>query len=149
MSERIDYVVEFAESLTGINIREYLGKLMTLDMLIVNVDRHFNNIGIIANSIAGQYRPAPIFDNGNSLLSDLGRYDPEDSLAGNIEKATGHPFCANLERQALELGFGLKINYHELQRKLDSEPDSRALEVLRMQLRRYENILRDDDVRMG
>ena len=35
----------------------------------------------------------------------------------------------------------LKINYHELQRKLDSEPDSGAPEVLRMQLQRYESIL--------
>lgn len=141
VSERIDFVVEFTENLTGLNIREYLGKLLTLDMLIVNVDRHFNNIGIIANSIEGRYRPAPVFDNGNSLLSNLGRYDHEDSLAGNIEKATGHPFCANLERQAMELGFGLKINYGELQSKLDSEPDSRALEVLRMQLRKYESIV--------
>lgn len=146
VAERIDYVVAFTENCTGINIREYLGRLLTFDMLIVNVDRHFNNIGILVNSNAGQYRTAPVFDNGNALLSDLGRYDHEDSLAGNIEKATGHPFCANLERQALELGFGLKINYPALQEKLEREPDSRALAVLHMQLRRYESILKDDNV---
>lgn len=146
VAERIDYVVAFTEKCTGINIREYLGKLLTFDMLIVNVDRHFNNIGIIVNSLAGQYRTAPAFDHGNSLLSDFGRYDQEDSLAGNIEKATGHPFCVNLERQASELGFGLKVNYHTLQKRLDPEPESRALAVLRMQLQKYERILRDDAI---
>lgn len=78
MSERINYVVAFTESCTGINIREYLGRLLTFAMLIVNVDRHFNNIGIIANSNARRYRTAPVFDNGNALLSDLGRYDDDD-----------------------------------------------------------------------
>lgn len=117
---------------------------MTFDMLIVNVDRHFNNIGIVANSMEEQYRPAPVFDNGNSLLSDNGRYDENISLEANIEKTVGQPFCASLERQAMELDFGLKLNYQKLMEQLQCEPDSRALEVLHMQLRKYESLLKDD-----
>lgn len=144
VSERIEFVVGFVENTTGMNIREYLGKLLTFDMLIVNVDRHFNNIGIVANSMEKQYKPAPVFDNGNSLLSDNGRYDENVSLETNIEKAVGQPFCASLERQAMELDFGLKLNYWKLIERLKDEPDSRALEVLHMQLRKYESLLKDD-----
>lgn len=144
VSGRIEFVVEFIEKTAGINIKEYLGRLLTFDMLIVNVDRHFNNIGIVANGMQGNCRPAPVFDNGNSLLSDNGRYEPNISLEENVERAVGQPFSANLERQAKELGFGLKINYRELLSHLEGEEDSRALEVLRMQLCKYENILKDD-----
>lgn len=144
VSERIEFVEEFVNNTIGINIREYLGKLLTFDMVIVNVDRHFNNIGIVANSMEEQYRPAPVFDNGNSLLSDNGRYDENVSLEANIEKAVGQPFCASLERQAMELDFGLKLNYRKLMEQLQCEPDSRALEVLHMQLRKYESLLKDD-----
>lgn len=142
--ERVQYVLEFTEDVTGLNLRSYLGKLLTLDMLTVNTDRHFNNIGIVANHITKKYKPAPIFDNGNSLLSDMGRYDSDISLPENIERAAGQPFCANLESQAMELGFGLKLNYQKLLQTLAREPDSRALEILHTQLRRYENILRDN-----
>ena len=46
----------------------------------------------------------------------------------------------------MEMGFGLKINYQKLYKVLEREPESRALEVLKYQLKRYENILRDDNI---
>lgn len=149
VSERIDFVVGFVEETTGIDIREYLGKLLTFDMLIANVDRHFNNIGIIANGLQERYKTAPVFDNGNSLLSDNGRYHENISLEENIEWIAGQPFCASLERQAKELGFGFRVNYRELLGRLKCEEESRALEVLRIQLRKYESILRDDTLEIG
>ena len=50
----------------------------------------------------------------------------------------------SLERQALEAGIGLKLNYHALREKLQKEPASRALDVLWMQLEKYESLLQDD-----
>lgn len=61
----------------------------------------------------------------------------------------GQPFCASLECQAKELGFGFRVNYRELLGRLKCEEESRALEVLRIQLRKYESILRDDTLEIG
>lgn len=146
VSERMEFVTEFVENTVGINIKEYLGKLLTFDMLILNVDRHFNNLGIVVNGKKQNYRPAPVFDNGNSLLSDINRYPYDDSIEENIGKVIGQPFCANLEHQAMEIGFCLKVNYQKLFEKLECEPDCRALEVLHFQLQKYEDILRDDTI---
>jgi len=114
--------------------------------LILNTDRHFNNIGLIVNKETDKYKFAPIFDNGNSLLSNISEFPFDISIEENIEKAVGQPFAANLERQAMELGFGLKINYSKLYQLLENEPESRALEVLKYQLNRYEKIIRDDRI---
>lgn len=80
------------------------------------------------------------------MLSDIGEFPFDKSIEENIEKVIGKPFYANLERQAMEIGFGLKINYQKLYKLLEKEPESRALEVLKYQLNRYEHILRDDSV---
>lgn len=61
-----------------------------------------------------------------------------------IEKAVRQPFSASLERHALEAGIGLKLDYPALKEKLQKEPASRALDVLWIQLEKYESLLRDD-----
>lgn len=141
VSDRIDFVVDFIMEHTDLDIREYLGKLLTLDMLILNNDRHFNNIGIIADTGNDTYRPAPVFDNGNSLLSSMVLFPFEMPMEQCVDSVIGQPFSANLERQAAELGFGLKIDYDGLKEELSKEPSSRALKVLLLQMDRYEHIL--------
>lgn len=148
LKDRIEFVVEFTIKTIGLDIKEQLGKILTLDMLILNTDRHFNNIGIIADVPKNVYRNAPVFDNGNSLLSNIGEYPYDVDLDSNIERVIGQPFSANLERQAMELGFGLKVNYLELQKLLSTEPDARAIEVLRYQLERYESIIKDNSLQI-
>ena len=68
--ERIRYMVEQTEQLTG--LREfgvYISKLMTIDALFLNEDRHTHNIAVLMNG-AGMFKYCPIFDNGGGLLSD-------------------------------------------------------------------------------
>lgn len=144
IKERIQFVTDFVLDTTGLDIREQLGKIASLDMLILNTDRHFNNIGIVVDGKRNCYRNAPVFDNGNALLSNVLEFPFEVDIQQNIEKAVGQPFAANLERQAMELGFGFKVNYAELQKVLQQEPDSRALETLQIQLNRYESLLKDN-----
>ena len=146
IEDKIQYVLEFVQKITKLDIKEELGKLLTFDMLILNTDRHFNNIGLIIDKVTRKYRVAPVFDNGNALLSNLGEFPYDRSIEENIENVIGKPFYANLERQAMEIGFGLKINYQKLYKLLGREPESRALEVLKYQLKRYEKILRDDNI---
>lgn len=136
VGERIRMVVDFIETHTGLDVTDYLAKVLTLDALILNTDRHFNNLGIIVNGETSECSAAPIFDNGNSLLSDWERFS-EDTLEENIELVYGQPFSSNLFAQAKAVGNGLKINYDQLYKELEGEPDSRALQVLKYQLERY------------
>lgn len=140
VNERIKYVVDFVKDVTGLDIYDYLSKMLSFDALILNTDRHFHNIGIICNTETDEYRLAPIFDNGNSLLSNHTEFPFDVPLEENIEHVIGKPFAANLEYQAHCFGYGLKIDYEKLRVRLASEPDSRCLKVLCKQLGRYEKI---------
>jgi hypothetical protein len=57
-----------------------LSKMLTLDFIIANEDRHFNNFGLIRDINTFEYRIAPIFDNGNSLSYLHGRVRTSDFL---------------------------------------------------------------------
>ena len=116
-------------------------QILTLDMLSLNTDRHFNNLGLIVDASTGVYKAAPIFDNGNSLLSDQNRFD-EETVEENLEKVYGQPFSASLEMQAREAGIGLMVDYEKLQYILEKEPVSRGLEVLMYQLKRQQPFTR-------
>lgn len=138
--DRIAFTVGFVKEYTDVDCRDYLSKVLTLDMLTLNTDRHFNNLGIIVDGKNGICRPAPIFDNGNALLSDWNRFDSEE-IEENLERVTGQPFAANLEMQAQAAGFGLKLDYSRLKQMLFSFPESRGLQVLKYQLNRYRNVI--------
>ena len=140
--ERIRYVVDFVFDRTDLDCSEYLSQILTLDMLILNTDRHFNNLGIIVNAETGICSTAPIFDNGNSLLSDWERFH-KDTLEENIELVYGQPFASNLEAQAMCADIGLAIDHDGLERDLENENASRGLQVLRYQLARYKEIIPD------
>ena len=50
------------------NIQDFLDKMITLDFIILNEDRHLNNFGLIRNANTLEYiSPAPIYDSGSSL----------------------------------------------------------------------------------
>ena len=68
IAERIDFVTQLVYETIELDITKQLGKILTFDMLILNTDRHFSNIGIIADVTRNSYRVASFFDNGNSLL---------------------------------------------------------------------------------
>lgn len=140
VSERIRFVCDFIREYTGADCGNYLSQILTLDMLTLNTDRHFNNLGIVMDAKKNSCRPAPVFDNGNSLLSDWDRFDAE-TIEGNLDRVVGQPFAANLEVQAQAAGFGLKVDYKKLEERIAREPESRGLMVLRHQLKRYKTII--------
>lgn len=146
VNDRIDYVVDFVKDVTGLDIYDYLAKMMCFDALILNTDRHFHNIGVICNADTNTYRLAPIFDNGNSMLSNFTEFPFDIPVEEHIERVIGKPFAANLEYQAHCFGYGLKIDYDKLDKLLSEEKDSRCLEVLCKQLDRYEKLYRDETV---
>lgn len=76
--------LETIDPLSNIYGRESLQNLMLFDGIICNKDRHLGNFGmIIDNNTNAILRPAPIFDNGFSMINFL----HEDEL-NNIIEAT-------------------------------------------------------------
>ncbi len=140
--DRMDFVKEFIMEHTGFDCSKYLSEILTLDMLTLNTDRHFNNLGLIVNGSQERYSAAPIFDNGNSLLSDWDKFS-EDTLEENIDLARCQPFSSSFGMQASCAGFGLSLDYEALTLELAHEPDSRALQVLLHQLERCRELIPD------
>lgn len=81
--DAIEYVIEFIENTTGLDVREYLANTFFLDRVILNTDRHFNNMGVIFDGES--FHLAPIFDNGKSLL--VGCDVIESSIPKQLEKS--------------------------------------------------------------
>lgn len=142
VEDRIDFVKDFIITHTGFDCSKYLSEILTLDMLTLNTDRHFNNLGLIVNADKDLYSAAPIFDNGNALLSDWEKFS-EDTIEENIDLAHSQPFSSNFGMQATCAGFGLALDYKALMAQLSHEPDSRALQVLLYQLERCRNMIPD------
>lgn len=71
-----EFYLNCAEQLGVKNIREQTEKMIVLDFLIGNTDRHFNNFGLIRNAVTLEWiGVAPIFDCGTSLW-----YNTQESL---------------------------------------------------------------------
>lgn len=67
--ERILGTVEYIKSNYGVDITEYLIKILYIDAIIINEDRHPSNLGLIKDIGTNEYRIAPIFDNGLAFLA--------------------------------------------------------------------------------
>lgn len=78
-----DYKLDFIDSVfqqtVGQSFREELLRLLTLDVMFRNTDRHLSNFGIILTP-NGTARFAPIFDNGLALGVSEGAYFDLDNL---------------------------------------------------------------------
>jgi hypothetical protein len=76
------------------NARENLDKMLTLDYLIANRDRHLSNFGAVRNTRTLKWLGfAPVFDSGTSLWNDL---IPSDF---NTENTKCKPFFGTHEEQ--------------------------------------------------
>ena len=76
-------------------VRESLDKMLTVDYLIVNNDRHFNNFGAVRNAQTLEWvMPAPLFDNGSSFW-----YNQDAANIPKIDKSKSQPFLDTHEEQ--------------------------------------------------
>ena len=68
--QRLRFLEEQVERITGLSrFGIYLNKLLTVDAVFLNEDRHMHNIAVQMNG-KGKFKYCPIFDNGAGLLSD-------------------------------------------------------------------------------
>ena len=67
----------------GENFYQELASMLVFDAVILNEDRHFGNFGVLRDNHTGEIiAPAPIFDNGISLLC----YGMKKDLVDELEK---------------------------------------------------------------
>lgn len=64
VKDRFEFLVTQVERITGLkDFGIYLNKLLTIDALFVNEDRHMHNIAVLMNQ-KGDFAYCPIFDHG-------------------------------------------------------------------------------------
>ena len=76
---KLDFIDSVFQQTVGQSFREELLRLLTLDVMFRNTDRHLSNFGIIL-ALNGTTRFAPIFDNGLALGVSEGAYFDLDNL---------------------------------------------------------------------
>ena len=83
---------------TRINYKNNLDTIIEADYITLNQDRHLGNIGFIYNYRTKEIKPAPIFDNGNTLFSllDISGMEYDESLTEYIKSK---PFYFKHEMQ--------------------------------------------------
>lgn len=79
---KLEYIDSVYEGVLGYSCKRWLLKVLTLDVMFRNTDRHLSNLGFIADR-QGNFRIAPIFDNGLALgVSEGAYYDLANTVTG-------------------------------------------------------------------
>lgn len=138
MEERIEYVVNFIKQTCLIDITDYMKKILTLDWIILNEDRHLNNLAVVFRD--GIFVPAPIFDNGVSLLTANLSVNWNFSIEDNVKRVIARPFCGSHEKMLNYFGKGFELNVSAALEWLDKETNSREKEVLMYQIKKFQKI---------
>ena len=100
MVDKIIYVAGKVEQITGLTdfIRRFVS-LLKFDFLVLNEDRHFNNVGVLYDKKLDKFSIMPVFDNGAALLSDLYDYPLYLPLNDSVKKVHSKPFSSNFKKQ--------------------------------------------------
>ena len=92
---------------TGIDVKNYLDRILCLDSIIRNEARHFGNLGFMMNK--NEIRLLPIFDNGGSCLSDTISYPFSESFENNYKSIMSKPFRTDFKQQLNQIKAYKKI----------------------------------------
>lgn len=138
VKERVRRTVDIFQTLCGFSgFGEYLSKIIVIDAMFLNDDRHFHNIALIRNRVTEQYRFAPVFDNGAALLSDMMYSYPYDiDISSTCRSVKSKSFDESFEKQldAFEELYGLNMTFSFSEEEIESVVQSAAI---------YEKNLRD------
>ena len=136
-ADKFEQVMAQIAQFTGLDVRLDIARLLAFDALILNEDRHTNNILFLYSPTQKSWQLAPIFDNGLSFLSDQKDYPLGKPLTILKRKVKAKPFNASFSKQLALYKGPAFINKKALLAKLDdtSLDFGRAKEVLLSQLR--------------
>ena len=148
--DRLVYLETAAARATGLdNFGEYLSKMITMDAVFLNEDRHTHNIAVLL-SPDGKYHFCPFFDQGASLLSDTTLdYPLEEDTFQLMRTVKAKTVCQSFEEalEASESLYGIPFRFHYTYRDLQAlfrenhgyEPavPERMITILMEQRRKY------------
>lgn len=148
---RIKFMVEQTIRITGLtDFGKYISKLLTIDALFLNEDRHTHNIAVLLDE-EGKYHYCPIFDNGAALMSDTTMDYPLSVPFHNLmESVSAKTFCTSFDEQLdiVEKLYGQHIRFRFKEKDIESilEEESyyadeikvRVKEILVSQRRKYQ-----------
>ena len=98
--KRIAFLAETTAEYTGLRaFPQYLTLLFEVDGLVLNDDRHLNNIAVLEQG--GRYSYCPIFDNGAGLLSNTQLSPMDIAPAALIKAVKARPFNTTFNRQII------------------------------------------------
>lgn len=134
-----DDLRDFLYPIVGYDVKDYVDKILSVDSITWNEDRHFKNISFLYKN--GIYSPAPIFDNGAGCLSDLISYPLNVSLEDNLKGVYAKPFSIHF-KDNFENNIPIQVDYNGFFNSLEftDEKSLRALEVIKYGLKEMEGI---------
>ncbi|WP_294784969.1 hypothetical protein [uncultured Eubacterium sp.] len=156
VKDRFEFLVTQVERITGLkDFGIYLNKLLTIDALFVNEDRHMHNIAVLMNQ-KGDFAYCPIFDHGAGLLSDtsmdypLGT-DVYDALSEVRAKTIGGSFEEQLDVSEEVCGTNLYFHFNkkDVEQLLEEIPGyseqekNRVQDILFEQMRKYKYLFKN------
>jgi len=150
-TERLKIIVDQTIRITGLSdFGKYMSKIITIDSLFLNEDRHTHNLAVMMND-RNEFKLCPIFDNGAALLSDTKMdYPLGRNIIELIERCKPVTFCSSFDEQLeiaeslygghLHFSFGEKeiteiVDAAEL---YDQEIKDRVIEIIMQMRRKYE-----------
>lgn len=145
VEERFNFLVNVMHRISKLDITEYLSDCIAVDMLCLNPDRHFKNLGLLYHD--GLFSIAPIYDNGQSLGANWAITPPDLKYQEVLEAVSTRTISGSPENQFSVIQNKLEINYEEFFKACDglSRP-SRNLDILLRQLERYRKIFENNKV---
>lgn len=136
-TEKFEQLMGQVEQFTGLDVRQQIAQLFAFDALILNEDRHTNNILFLYDPKEKTWELAPIFDNGLSLLSDENDYPPSKPLTILKRKVKAKPLNSSFARQLALYKGPPFIDKDKLMAAIEQSPYDfgRSKDVLLSQLR--------------
>lgn len=154
-ADRIRFLTDQTIRITGLaEFGIYLCKLLTIDAIFLNEDRHTHNIAVLLDE-TGKYHYCPIFDNGAALLSDITMdYPMGGNIDALIEEVSAKTFCRDFDEQ-LDLAeqlYGEPIHFTYTEKEIDGllaaepyypqEMKQRVKRILLNRRRKYQYLFR-------
>lgn len=153
--KRLETLVEEVQRATGIqDFGKYMCKVLAIDALFLNEDRHTHNIAVMMDG-NDNYKLAPIFDNGAGLLSDTAmEYPLNQDIFTLIDKVKAKTFCDDFTEQldiaerlygrTMQFCFG-RSEVTEIVMKADNYSDDvkeRVIDVVMQMSRKYKYLFK-------
>lgn len=154
IKDNIRNTILFIKESVGVDTWEYFARLIYLDSIILNEDRHIMNVGVCFDREQEKYLVAPCFDNGASLFCTNWTYRISKTLDENIKSvlSCARPFSKFFMKQVdafRDFGYEpLSINKSAVEELLETyenkyyptELVDRTKKVLQLRLKACEGV---------